>query len=191
MQFLLQSLTVGAAMLLIMRGFFSRHDSKEQRTAVLNISTVLLVMVNLYCTWAYFSQAMTGNMPDIAIPAHEIVSGKYSLLFWGIQVGIGSILPIIILVGRSAVSNAALAGLMGMLILLGNAVARYLVLVPGQQVELLDGLSTAFNGRGLTLSYFPSVTEWAVAFGLFGIVVLGLQVGSEMFRPLSKSQKEF
>jgi Ni/Fe-hydrogenase subunit HybB-like protein len=92
---------------------------------------------------------------------------------------------------RRVAGSGSLVGLMGLLILFGNLVARYLILLPGQQVELLDGLSTAFSGRGFSLAYSPSVTEWAVASGLLGVVILGLLIGTDWLLPLfTKSQKE-
>ena len=80
---------------------------------------------------------------------------------------------------------------MGLFLLAGNLIARYLILVPEQEVELLQGLSTAFNGRGYTLAYTPTTVEWAVSAGLTGVVILGLLLGADVLLPLfNKSQKE-
>lgn len=188
-QFLFFALTTGAAMLLVIRGFFGSADEKQ--LSVLNISASVLLVVNLYFVWAYYSQSLSGNMPDLVHPINAVLHGQYSLLFWGAQIVIGAILPIVVLTQRRVAGSGSLVGLMGLLILLGNLVARYLILVPGQQVELLDGLSTAFSGHGFSLAYSPSATEWAVASGLLGVVILGLLIGTDWLLPLfTKSQKE-
>lgn len=188
-QFLFFALTTGAAMLLVIRGFFGVADEKQ--FSVLNISAAVLLVINLYFVWAYYSQSLAGNMPDLVNPINAVLYGQYSTLFWGVQIVLGAILPIVVLTQRRVAGGGALVGLMGLFILLGNVVARYLILVPAQQVELLDGLSTAFTGRGFSLAYSPSTTEWAVALGLLGVVILGLLVGADLLLPLfTKSQKE-
>ncbi|MBI5966180.1 MAG: polysulfide reductase NrfD [Chloroflexi bacterium] len=188
-QFLFFALTTGAAMLLVIRGFFGMADEKQ--FSVLNISAAVLLVINLYFVWAYYSQSLAGNMPDLVNPINAVLYGQYSTLFWGVQIIFGAILPIVVLTQRRVAGGGALVGLMGLFILLGNVVARYLILIPAQQVELLDGLSTAFTGRGFSLAYAPSTTEWAVASGLLGVVILGLLVGADLLLPLfTKSQKE-
>jgi molybdopterin-containing oxidoreductase family membrane subunit len=188
-QFLFFALTTGAAMLLVIRGFFGVADEKQ--FSVLNMSAAVLLVVNLYFVWAYYSQSLAGNMPALVDPINAVLHGQYSALFWGVQIVLGAILPIVVLTQRRVAGSGTLVGLMGLFILLGNVVARYLILVPGQQVELLDGLSTAFNGRGLSLAYTPSATEWAVASGLLGVVILGLLAGADLLLPFfTKSQKE-
>ena len=191
MQFIFFALTTGTAMLLVIRGFFSKPAENEKLFPVLNMTVVGLLVVNLYFVWLFYSQALSGNVPDLVQPINAVLFGQYSLLFWGAQIVLGAILPIVVLTQRRVVGSGALVGLMGLFILLGNAVARYLILVPGQQVDFLPNLSSAFQGRGLTLAYSPSATEWAVASGLLGVIILGLLLGADVFLPLvTKSQKE-
>ncbi len=190
-QFIFLALTNGAAMLLVIRGFFVSPAENEKPFSILSISLVGLLAFNLYFVYLFFSQGLSGRIPDIVQPVNAILNGQYSLLFWGVQIVLGAILPIIILTQRKLAGSGALVGLMGLLVLLGNAVARYLIVVPAQQVEFLPNLSTAFSGRGLNLAYMPSATEWAVASGLLGVVILGMLVGADFILPLvSKSHKE-
>lgn len=188
-QFLFFALTTGAAMLLVIRGFFGKADEKQ--FSMLNMAAAVLVAINLYFVWAYYSQSLDGNMPDLVNPINAVLYGQYSTLFWGLQIVLGALLPLIVLTQRRVAGMNALAGLMGLFILVGNLAARYLILVPGQQVDLLSGLATAFTGDGFSLAYVPSATEWAVASGLLGVVILGLLVGADWLLPLfTKSQKE-
>jgi molybdopterin-containing oxidoreductase family membrane subunit len=190
-QFIFFALTTGAAMLLVIRGFFGKPAENAVSFSVLNMAVAGLLVVNLYFVWLFYSQALAGNVPALVQPINAVLSGQYSLLFWGVQIVLGAILPIVVLTQRRVAGSGALVGLMGLLVLAGNAVARYLILVPGQQVELLPNISTAFQGPGLTLVYAPSATEWAVAAGLLGVVILGLLVGADFIQPLvTKSQKE-
>ena len=190
LQYLLQSLMAGGAMLLIIRGLFFKEASQEQQIGLLEKTTAILILVNLFASYAFLAQSLSGNMPGIALPAQKIVSGQFSLTFWGLQILLGSLIPLLIIFTCRKSSCSFFVGLAGVFILLGNAVARYLVLVAGQQIDLLEGLSSSFSGKGLTLIYSPSMTEWAVACGLLGLVILGLRTGFDRFLPLAHSPKE-
>ncbi len=190
LQYLLQSLMAGGAMLLVLRGIFLRDLPGEYQPGLLGKITSLLVLINLFASYVFLTQSLSGNMPEIAQPAQQIVFGHFSTSFWGLQIVLGSIVPLFILFIVRGSAGSFLLGLAGLLILLGNAVARYLVLVAGQQVDPLEGLSSSFSGKGLTLTYSPSMTEWAVACGLLGLVILGLRAGFDRFLPLAHSPKE-
>jgi len=191
-QFLFFALTTGAAMLMVIYSFWGTPSKAEQLFSVLNRATAVLLFVDLYLVWAYFGQGLAGGMPEVANPIHAVMSG-HPFLFWVVQIILGLLLPLVVLAQRKTASNSSLVGIMGLCILIGNMVTRYLILVPGQQEDLIEGLSTAFNGRGYTLAYAPSITEWAVFSGLIGIVIIGLLVGADYLSPMcqcNKSQKE-
>jgi protein NrfD len=190
LQYLLQSLMAGGAMLLVLRGLFPKDLPGGYQPGPLEKITSLLVLINLFASYAFLTQSLSGNMPEIAQPAQQILFGQFSTSFWGLQIIVGSLIPLLILFTCRGRAGSFLIGLAGLFILLGNAVERYLVLVTGQQVDLLEGLSSSFTGKGLTLIYSPSMTEWAVACGLFGLVILGLRTGFDRFLPLAHSPKE-
>ncbi|MEW5829971.1 MAG: polysulfide reductase, partial [Chloroflexota bacterium] len=69
------------------------------------------------------------------------------------------------------------AGLMGLLLLVGYAVARILIVVPGQVAPMLPGLAEAFSGPKLTFEYVPSLMEWSVTSAVIGFAILGILIG--------------
>jgi molybdopterin-containing oxidoreductase family membrane subunit len=190
-QFLIFALTTGAAMLMVIFGLFGASDKAARSFPVLTKATAGLLFVNLYMLWAYYSEGLTGNMPSVAEPIRMVMQ-EHAVLFWLVQVAVGLLIPLVVLSQSRTAANPALVGVMGLCVLLGNLVSRYFILVPAQQIDLLEGLSSAFHGRGYTLAYTPSMTEWAVFLGLIGIVILGLLIGADYLRPLCqcKSQKE-
>jgi protein NrfD len=190
LQYLLQSLMAGGAMLLVLRGLFPKDLPGGYKPGPLEKITSLLVLLNLFASYAFLTQSLSGNMPEIVQPAQQIVFGQFSTSFWGLQIVLGSIVPLLVLFTWRGPGGSLLIGIAGLLILVGNAAARYLVLVAGQQVDLLEGLSSSFSGKGLSLIYSPSITEWAVACGLLGLVILGLRAGFDRFLPLASSPKE-
>ena len=105
------------------------------------------------------------------------------------QIVIGSIIPLLVLVQPKLAHNQLLAGVMGLFILIGNAVARYLIIVPGLNVTVMNNIETVFQGPGLTLNYSPSPVEWAVVSGALGIVILGILIGTD-YLPLYSKKSE-
>jgi molybdopterin-containing oxidoreductase family membrane subunit len=189
MQFVFMALLSGVAMTLVIQAFVSLKEGTKQATSILSLASVVLLVISLYFVWAYFSQSLYGNIPSLTAPINELVSGQYALLFWGVQIVIGSIIPLLVLVQPKLAHNQLFAGVMGLFILVGNAVARYLIIVPGLNVSVMNNVETAFQGPGLTLNYSPSPVEWAVVSGALGIVILGILIGVD-YLPLYSKKSE-
>jgi molybdopterin-containing oxidoreductase family membrane subunit len=68
---------------------------------------------------------------------------------------------------------------MGVLVLLGFAVARANIVFPALTVPEIQALTTAFSGPHLTFDYFPSMMEWAVTLGIVGLAVLAFLIGDD------------
>jgi molybdopterin-containing oxidoreductase family membrane subunit len=68
---------------------------------------------------------------------------------------------------------------MGVLVLIGFAVARANIVFPALSVPELEGLTSAFTGPHLDFDYFPSAMEWAITAGVVGLAVLGFLVGAD------------
>ena len=188
-QFVFMALLSGVAMTLVVQAFISPKGETRQAMSILSVASVILIVVSLYFVWAYFSQSLYGNIPSLTSSINELVSGQYALLFWGVQIVIGSIIPLLVLVQPKLAHNQLLAGVMGLFILVGNAVARYLIIVPGLNVTVMNNIETVFQGPGLTLNYSPSPVEWAVVSGALGIVILGILIGTD-YLPLYSKKSE-
>jgi protein NrfD len=180
-QFPIFSLASGVAMLLAAVGLFGKQDdpNRASQLKVLVIMSVVLQAIKLYFLWADFSQSIYGNVPFNIQAVNEVLFGEYWYAFWILQLGLGSLVPIIVLVQPKLATNGFWAGIMGILILLGFAVARANIIFPALSVPELDALTTAFTGPHLTFDYFPSMMEWAVTLGTVGLATLGFLIGSD------------
>ena len=187
-QFPVFSLASGAAMLLMAVGLFgSRQDpNRPQQLWVLSLMSVFLLVVKLYFMWADYSQSIYGNVPMNVDAVNQVLFGRYWWAFWILQVGIGTIIPIIVLSQRKLVQRGRWAGWMGLLILIGYAVARCLIIFPALTVPELSALTTAFSGPHLTFDYFPSLMEWSVTLGIIGVAVLAFLIGSDRLPIVSR-----
>lgn len=180
-QFPVFSLASGTAAMLAAIGLFGEAEDPRRgdRLFVLSIATVVLAVVKLYFLWADFSQSMYGNVPQNVEAVRAVLFGPYWWSFWIIQILIGTLIPIVFLVQPRYAKNNDWAGWMGLLVLLGYAVARANIIFPALTVPEIEALATAFSGPHLTFDYFPNLMEWAVTIGITGLATLLFLLGKD------------
>jgi len=172
-QFPVFSLASGAAMLLLIHGLFDRTtENRAELLRSLAILTIILQGVKLFFLWADLSQSMYGGVELNVEAVEEMLFGQYWWAFWLLQIGLGTIVPILILAPPKLAQQPTWAAAAGGLVLLGFVVARANIVFPAQSVSALEGLSEAFQEVRLDLSYFPSGPEWALAIGMSGLAGL-------------------
>ncbi|MEW5986861.1 MAG: NrfD/PsrC family molybdoenzyme membrane anchor subunit [Chloroflexota bacterium] len=188
-QFPVFSLASGAALLMVILGLFGpRQDSRySQQLRVLGLLTVVLALVKVYFLWADFSQSLYGGIPQNVQAVNEVMFGRYWWAFWLLQIGLGTLAPVIVLVQPKLAQRGSWAGLMGLFVLIGFAVARANIVFPALTVPELEALGSAFTGPHLSFDYFPSLMEWAVTLGILGLSTLAFLLGSD-FLPLFTTQ---
>jgi len=189
LQFLFMALLSGAAMAMVVQALVSPKTGTKQALRILSLASVILLVIMLYFIWTYFSPSLFGNLPSLKASINELISGQFAWLFWIVEILFGIIIPLLVLIQPRISQNQRWVGLMGLFILIGNAVARYLIIVPGLNVTVLDNIETAFQGPGLTFSYSPSLVEWAVVSGMLGIVILAILLGKDLI-PLYSNKSE-
>jgi len=190
-QFPIFSLATGAAFMLLVLGWFvpKKDERLPQQLWVLSIATVALALIKVYFLWSDFSQSVYGGMPDNVAAVDAVLYGRYWWAFWFLQIGLGTVLPIIVLVQPKLAKNGFWAGAMGFLVLLGFVVARANIVFPALTVPELQGLAKAYTGPHLNYDYFPSLMEWSVVLGVVGASTLAFLVGSDLFS-LLKHERE-
>lgn len=180
-QFPVFSLASGAALMLIISGWFGREDDalRTQRLWVLGLLSIVLGLVKVYFLWADFSQSLYSGVPDNVKAVTLVLFGPYAWAFWGLQIALGTVVPVLVLVQPRLARNGVWAGLMGVFILIGFAVARANIVFPALAIPELEGLITAFTGPHLNIEYFPSLMEWSITFGVVGLATLAFLLGTD------------
>ncbi|MBM4425177.1 MAG: polysulfide reductase [Chloroflexi bacterium] len=186
-QFPVFSLASGMAFMLIIVGWFGvvEEARRSQLLWVVGLLSVVLGLVKVYFLWADFSQSIYSGIPDNVKAVQLVLFGPYAWAFWGLQIVLGTAVPIIVLVQPNLAKNGAWAGLMGAFILLGFAVARANIVFPALAIPELEGLVAAFTGPHLNINYFPSLLEWSVTFGVVGLATLAYILGLDRLPFLS------
>ncbi len=170
-QFPVFSIGSALALFLAVWAFFGpRSDARYARQIqVLAISVVVLQLIKTYFVWADFSQSMYGGVPMNVQAVEEVMFGQYWWAFWLLQIGVGTVIPIIILLVPQLRAHYWLAGAAGVMVLIGFAVARANIVFPALTIPEIDALANAFNDPRLQFNYFPSAMEWAVTLGILGL----------------------
>lgn len=173
-QFPVFSLASGVALLLVIIAIFGPSDDprRGKQLWVLGVVTVVLQVVKLYFLWADFSQSLYGGIPMNVQAVNEVMFGRYWWAFWILQLGLGTVVPLVVLAQPKLVADGRYAGWMGMFVLLGFAVARANIVFPALTVPELEALRTAFVHSRLSFEYFPSLTEWLLEVGIASLAVL-------------------
>lgn len=179
-QFPVFSLATGVALLMTLLALFAPDDpQRPQQLRLLGIMSAILVGIKLYFMWADFSQSIYGNVPMNIDAVNEVLFGPYWWAFWIVQILIGSLIPLIIMLQPRLIIKPAWAGAAGIMLLVGYAVARALIIFPALSIPEIDALAEAFTGPHLSFAYFPSPMEWAVTLGTIGLATLGYLLGNK------------
>ena len=100
--------------------------------------------------------------------------GIYTLLFWVVQILLGSLVPLVLIYGPMS-KNRNMIGLASVLIILGGLAQLYVIIIGGQAypIELFPGMevSSSFYD-GVVASYVPSLPEFLLGVGGIGVTLL-------------------
>jgi molybdopterin-containing oxidoreductase family membrane subunit len=181
-QFPVFSLATGVAAVLAVVGLFGEGNDPHRGDQLwtLAVATIALAAVKLYFLWADYSQSLYGNVPQNVEAVHAVLYGPYWWAFWIGQLLVGTLVPVVVLAQRRFARDPVWAGWMGVLVLVGLAVARANIVFPALAVPELRALTTAFSGPHLTFDYFPSAMEWAVTAGAVGLALLVFVAGARV-----------
>jgi protein NrfD len=176
----------------VLVGFFGVVGDPARRTRLLRtlgIGLVALLLVKAYFLWVDYSQVLYSQVPDAVAVAELILFGQYAWAFWILQVALGIVVPAVVLLLPGTARRPIVAGMMGVLVLIGLAVGRTAIIFPAMAIPELDGLAEAFTGPHLGYDYVPSLMEWSVAAGVVGLSTLAYLVGTDRL-PLFRSTPE-
>ncbi|OGN85784.1 MAG: hypothetical protein A2X23_04365, partial [Chloroflexi bacterium GWC2_73_18] len=182
--FLISALASGGALLTVASAIF-QEGWRAHREMILSLGRVVLGLLLLDALFqsSEILVGLYGNVPDYVRSLQLALSGPYWWVFWGIQLGIGFAVPVVLLASPlrrdprwvTAACAAVVVGFIGV---------RLNIVIPGLSAEEIAGLTRAVDDPRVTSEYFPSLSEWLMSFGVggLGLTLFGL---GEVFLPLS------
>ncbi len=137
--------------------------------------TLVLVLYAVATFWRLIMYFVGGEELG-RIAAAALINGPLSINFWGLEVGIGLLLPMLLII-LSRMNNMGMLALAGLLILVGQFVARYDLVVAG----LLVPTNLGWDNVATYLDYVPSKYEFGVIIGSICLVFFGFLMGERVF----------
>ncbi|MBM9538517.1 NrfD/PsrC family molybdoenzyme membrane anchor subunit [Desulfobulbus alkaliphilus] len=159
----------------IIRGRQMEQHVFEGVQAAGKVLLLMLVLVSVSTFWK-MTAFFVGGSSEGRVAAEALVYGPLATNFWGIEIGVGLVAPMLLLVLTRMNSLAALstAGLMS---LVGMFVSRLNMVTAGQIVPQFSGVES----MPTYLSYTPSGFEWVVVLGGIGFTGIAFLQGERFF----------
>jgi protein NrfD len=137
-----------------------------------------LLALNIVTEFAEVSVTLYTGLPAVVEAYRLVLFGPYWWLFWVVQLAVGLVLPLALLTA-SIGTRPAVAGLAGFLIAVGYAAGKQNLVLPALAIPEFRTLPEAFVHARLSITYFPSPTEWLVAIGVVAAAALAFVVAIE------------
>ncbi|MFN3484615.1 MAG: NrfD/PsrC family molybdoenzyme membrane anchor subunit, partial [Planctomycetota bacterium] len=147
------------------------QPQKLQLVQTLARLTVGIVVVDLLLVASEVLVVFYGGMPHHVAGWKSILFGPFWWVFWFVQIGLGAIVPILLVAGRRTGQSLGGLGLAGLLIVFGVAGVRLNIVIPAQIEPEFAALPLAYRHLRFETGYFPSGNEWLVALGTLAIGV--------------------
>jgi len=178
--FLVSALASGGALLTLVVAVFQHGWHRHNDTVVALGRLVLgLLVVDLIFQASEMLIGSYSGVPGDVNVVDLIVKGPYWWVFWGWQIGLGTLIPIAILSARSRF-DPRWVSIAGLLIAVGFIGVRLNIVIPAMATEEINGITAAISSSRLTTAYFPSGFEWLLAGGVFGVGLLLFGLGEKL-----------
>lgn len=167
LMFQLSALTAGSALLLLARVLIeasadhplSEKEQADEDAIIGRLRLVVLVGIVLYFVFEFAEVSIAFWSPYTHAPGIQLMLfGPYWWVFWIVHLGLGGLVPLVLLASRWR-AGWTLAALLTAVCFLS---ARLNVLIPGQAVGELKGLQEAFQDERLNYIYHATPMEYYV-----------------------------
>jgi molybdopterin-containing oxidoreductase family membrane subunit len=191
-RFLFSAFLSGAALVTFAMVLFRRWpaDAEAEAAGVFLRRLLLgLLALNIVLEFAEVSVTLYTGLPAVVEAYRLVMFGPYWWVFWVVQLTLGLVVPVLLLASPAG-ARPAVTGLAGLLIAIGYAGSKQNLVLPGLAIPEFRTLPEAFVHARLTVTYFPSATEWYLAVGIVAAAALAFVVAIEVL-PFLKNHEEW
>ncbi|HIJ78809.1 MAG: polysulfide reductase NrfD [Desulfobulbaceae bacterium] len=176
--FLASAVLTGAAALTVFTSWSYKLQDEEMspeiRKGIEGAGKVMfttLILIAVATSWKFIS-CFVGGTEEGRLAALTLLNGPLATNFWVFEIAVGMLFPLVIMTLSRMKSVSALTTA-AIMILIGAYFQRYDLVVAGQIIPVFNADGTMQNA----LAYMPSLTEFLVALGGFGVVASGYMFG--------------
>ncbi|MEK7878934.1 MAG: NrfD/PsrC family molybdoenzyme membrane anchor subunit [candidate division NC10 bacterium] len=181
-RFLFSAFLSGMGLVALATVLFRRWpaDAEDQAAGrFLRLMLLGLLSLNIVLEFAEMSVGLYTGLPAVVEAYRLVMFGAYWWVFWILQLAMGLALPTLLLAFPMGARPVWL-GLAGLLIAVGYAGTKQNLVLPGLAIPDFRTLPEAFVHPRLSVTYFPSATEWYLAIGVIGAAALAFVVAIEV-----------
>jgi len=191
--FIIMSFSFGLAIfILVLMGIYKWSDRPLGDSILFRLKNLLGVFIAsvLYFVIAY-------HLTNLYITENHGVErfilmdgGIYTQLFWIVQIGLGSLVPLALLYNPSTGKSRGWIGIASLLVIIGGMAQMYVIIIGGQAypLEMFPGKEVVSSfADGIVGSYTPSLPEIILGVGGVAIALAATFVGVRVLRFLPES----
>ena len=191
-RFLVSGAAAGLALVALAVVLFPRRAEDAAGQAerrLLRGGLLALLATIVVLEFAELSVTLYAGIPAISDVYRLMLFGSYWWVFWVLQLGVGVVLAGALLVAPIGRRPLGL-GLGALAIAIGLAGMKQNVVLPALAIPEFRTLPEAFVHGRLSVTYFPSPLEWAVAVGVVGAAALAVVLAVELLPFLRPAPSE-
>jgi len=152
------------------------QPTKKALEVTTKIGILLIAVILFFNAWKFIIGFAGGEGKKMAL--ESLLTGPYAFNFWVLEMGVGMIIPLMLLI-KSRGSNITIMVLASTMMIFGIFFMRYDLVVVGQVVPVQFEMGVS-EYPGL-LSYVPSLHEILVVMGGMGLAGLVFLLGEKAF----------
>jgi formate-dependent nitrite reductase membrane component NrfD len=132
--FLVSSCISGVALILLVANLLGKYSPRDQVMRLLGRILIVLILIDIFfLSDMYVLYVGLSEAQEVAL---LILFGKFAFLFWGVELLLGSVLPVVILQNKKSAYAKGWQVLASVLALVGVFTMRYIILMVGQHLPL-------------------------------------------------------
>jgi len=176
--FVVAALLSGGALVAFLTYVYVDNASGLRDTLMRYLGRSILFLLSLFLVleaMQFFVGYQTGRT-DIVTSLNHITVGKGWWIFWIVHLGVGSLIPLLLLVFGGA--NPRSSAWACFLIFVTFVAVRYNFIIPDLAVYKLEGLEYVFRHPRLSTDYVPNLNEWLVSIWIISAGLLAFLLGT-------------
>ncbi len=169
--FLVSALVSGGALLTFLYVVLAPDkNSVTYRRLVQGLASLVLalVLLDFLFTFSEYFIALYGSIPGHVAPLIEQMVGPFWYVFWIGQVGLGLVVPVVLLGWKRTRQSPFWVAVASLSIVFAFVGVRLNIVIPPLSIPELKGLVEAVPSPRMTTQYVPSTMEWFLSVGIIG-----------------------
>lgn len=185
--FLVSAVASGCALLTFLTIVFLRRSAEEKMVLVRSLAHITLgfLCLDILLLISEMLVSLYGGIPREVSGWRMTYSGYFGgVFFWLLQLGIGGLVPIILIAHPKTSRSISALGLASLLVLVGILGVRINIVIPPLLNPVFELLPEAYHHVRYARGYMPSLHEWLVGLGSVTFIIWGLLFANKIL-PLS------